>query len=90
MYDEKDKTRFRQFGFVSPIKQAPMCDEKGKTRFRLFGFVSPIKQAPSVWKIEELVVERKIRMNKKFSCLVKQASEEKSLVVWFKIGYNEK
>ena len=70
MYDEKGKIRFRQFGFVSPIKQAPMCDEKGKTRFRLFGFVSSIKQAPSMWKIEELVVERKTRMNKKFSCLV--------------------
>ena len=67
-----------------------MCDEKGKTRFRLFGFVSPIKQTPLVWKIEKLVVKRKTRMIKKFSCLVKQASEEKSLTVWFKTGYDEK
>ena len=67
-----------------------MCDEKGKTRFRLFGFVSSIKQAPSMWKIEELVVKCKTRMIKKFSCLVKQSSEEKSLTVWFKTGYDEK
>ena len=45
MCEEKGKTRFQPFGFVSPIKQAPMCEEKGKTSFQLFGFVSPIKQA---------------------------------------------
>ena len=39
MCEEKGKTHFRLFGFVSPIKQAPMCEKKGKIRFWLFGFL---------------------------------------------------
>ena len=41
---KKGKTRLRPFGFVSPIKLAPMCGEKGiRPDFGHLDFVSPIK-----------------------------------------------